>query len=592
MVDKVQPQESADRSGAIAAGRLPGIGLSTESLHQAWRAGVVLTVAAGLFHLINLVGPGRLYLGPLLVTPFRFFFAVSWVLLLAGLAARREWPRFDRADLIIAGGAAIFLFRGLLYFQTFDIVFDWVFTGAGIYFLVRLGLRSRVDVKVLLIGLVAVGAAQALFGLGEYLAKSNPLFNSIQVVVVGAAQQIQASSQFYRIRALVGHPGFLGAALLGGMPLTMLVLWRRRLLLAAAMLALAAALFLTFSRGSWLLGALVLMPVLVFRARYWAKRNLKWLAPAALVPLALVAFSYWDQEEVSINMPGYVLQESGLRWVGGIDGPVVAVSGESTGVQPLNKYIYFHVDKTFFYNNKGSVTIVIHYFDKGRGAIHVDYDSWDDSPGNGPYHPTPIINKTNSHQWTTAAFYLKDPRFAGRENEGADFRVVDDDSQFTLDNVVVQKGKLALPSLVVNQWLSRSASISTRANLFPFAWNVLKNNPLGVGIFNTPGTGHHAVDSLPLTWLMEFGWPGLLLILGLAFLFIHEGVKVWREPHAAAAVLFMVLGVVILHGAFLMILYDKPSLVLMAVITAVYVTIRPWRRGGAIVSVTNRDCML
>ncbi len=590
MADKVQALESPERP--IAADRMLGAGRLAGFLHRAWRAGAVLTVSTGLFHLINLVGPGRLYLGPLLVTPFRVFFGLTWIILIAGYANRREWPRLDRADLIVAGAAIVFLLRGFFHPSTFDIVFDWVATGAGVYFLVRLGIRSRFDVKVLLISVAAVGVAQALFGLGEYLAKSNPLFNSVQVDVIGAAQQIQASSQFYRIRALVGHPGFLGAFLLGVMPLAMLVLWRRRFLLAGALAALAAALFLTFSRGSWLLGMLVPLPILAFRARYWVRRNLKWLAPAALIPLALVAFNYWDQEEVSINTPGYVIQESGLRWVGGYDGPVVAVSGESIGLQPLNKFIYFRVDKSFLNGSRDPVTVVIHYFDKGLGAIRVDYDSWNSSPGNGAYNPTAAINKTNSHQWETAAFYLKDPRFQGRENEGADFRVVDDDSIFTLDQVTVQKGRLSLPSLVVNQWLSRSASISTRENLFPFAWSVLKQHPLGVGVFNSPGTGHHAVDSLPLTWMMEFGWPGLLLILALAFLFVAEGVKVWKEPHSAAAVLYIALAVVVLHGAFLMILYDKPSLVLMAAVAAVYASIRPWRRGGAVVSVSNRDCIL
>jgi O-antigen ligase len=92
--------------------------------------------------------------------------------------------------------------------------------------------------------------------------------------------------------------------------------------------------------------------------------------------------------------------------------------------------------------------------------------------------------------------------------------------------------------------------------------------------------------------MMEFGWPGLLLIGGLIFLLVLEGVKAWRQPHGAAAVLFMVLAVIILHGGHLMILYDKPSLVLVAVVGAVYANIRPWRRRGPVVSVSNQNCML
>jgi hypothetical protein len=162
----------------------------------------------------------------------------------------------------------------------------------------------------------------------------------------------------------------------------------------------------------------------------------------------------------------------------------------------------------------------------------------------------------------------------------------------TLDEVVVQKGRLKLPGIVAQQWSSRAASTSTRAEFIPLTRDVLEEDPLGVGLFNTPGTGHHAVDSLPLTWMMEFGWPGLLLILGLVALIVRECWLALKQSREPAVVLLLSLVLILLHGGHLMILYDKPSLVLIAAIAALYANIRPWRQGGAVIRVSNQDCMV
>ncbi len=585
--------DSSDKSGASLV-RGPGPGLSPSCLHLAWRVSIVITLATGIFHLINLIGAGRAGLGLALLTFFRLSFAVSGLLLAAGWAASRRLPRLDRADAVIAALAAVFIVRGALTPETITTTINWVVTGAGVFFLVRFGARNVTDVRLVLIALVGAALVVGIFGLIEYAVKSNPLFDSIQIEAIGIDQRVAASDQFYRIRSLVGHPGFVGAILLGSAPLAMLVLWRRRWLMAAALAILGAGLFLTFSRGSWIIGALLLLPILAFRARYWLRRNLKWVAPAAVLALTFVAFDYLDREEVSVEL-GDTLQETGLHWLMAVDGPIRLTSGEAYGVQPYNKFIYFDVADDFYHGGgHGPVTVVIRYFDRGLGAIRVDYDSMDQDGGGqeGAFKPTAAINKNDSRNWTTAAFYLEDPRFEGRQNTGADFRVVDEDNLMTLAEVTVQKGRLKLPDVVAQQWMSRSGSISTRAGLYPFAWRVLKDNPLGVGPFNTPGTGHHAVDSLPLTWMMEFGWPGLALVLGLVLLIVVECRRVWKEPQVTAAVLFLSLVVMLLHGGHLMILYDKPSLVLTTAVAAVYANIRPWRRGGAVVGLSNEDCMV
>ncbi|MBI5871156.1 MAG: hypothetical protein HZB44_09460 [Actinobacteria bacterium] len=605
MDSAVKPPEAPGRSGG--GSRLDAA--DSSRLHQVLRISIALTLAAGLFHLLNLVGSGRGGFGPALITPFRFTFAVSWLLLITGWML--EWrrlrtggsgshpggsalPRIDRTDALIAGFVAVFLLRGALTPETFSITLNWAVTGAGMFFLVRFGTRSAADVRFMLLALVGSSLVLAIYGLGEYALKANPLFDSIQVEAIGIDKRIAASDQFYRIRTLVGHPGFAGAILLGAMPLTFLVFWRRRLLLAASLVCLSAGIFLSFSRGSWLIAVLVLFPVALIWSRSWVRRNLKWLVPAALIPAAIIAFDYFSREEVSANL-GEVIREKGLHWTLGKDGPIRLTSGESYGVQPYNKFVYFDVADDFHRGgDDGPVTIVVHFFDRGMGALRIEYDSMTEGSGGGQgaNKPTPSINKTNSHTWSTVAFYIRDPRFEGRLNYGADFRVVDDDSLMTLDEVVVQKGRLKLPGVVAQQWSSRAASMNTRAEFLPLTRDVLAEDPLGVGLFNTPGTEHHAVDSLPLTWMMEFGWPGLLLILGLVALIVRECWFAWKQPREPAVVLLLSLVLILLHGGHLMILYDKPSLVLAAGVAALYADIRPWRRGGAAIRVSNQDCMV
>lgn len=566
----------------------------TSRLHQVLRISIAFTLAAGLFHLLNLVGSGRGGFGPALITPFRIIFAVSWLLLIACCIVERRLPRPDRTDALIAGTLAVFLLRGALTPETFSITLNWAFTGAGIFFLVRYGTRSPDDVRFLMLILVGAALVLSIYGIGEYFYKANPLFDSIQVEAIGNDTRIAASDQFYRIRSLVGHPGFVGAILLGSMPLAFLVLRRRRLLLAGTLASLGAGIFLSFSRGSWLIAVLVLFPVSVFWSRAWLRRNLKWLAPVALVLAAFITFDYFNREEVSANL-GEVMREKGLHWTNGNDGPIRSGAAGSDGVQPVKNFIYFDVADDFYHGgDDGPVTVIIHFFDRGMGAVRIDYDSMNESAGQAESAAasTASIKKTDSRRWSTAAFYIKDPRFEGRLNNSADFRLVDDDSQISVDEVVVQKGRLKLPGVVFQQWSSRAGSIGTRAEFIPLTMDVLREDPLGVGLYNSPETEHHAVDSLPLTWMMEFGWPGLLLILGMVALIARECWLAWRQPREPAVVLLLSLVLILLHGGHLMILYDKPSLVLAAAVAALYANIRPWRRGGALIGLSNQDCMV
>ncbi|MBE3066643.1 MAG: hypothetical protein IMZ73_04300, partial [Chloroflexi bacterium] len=109
---------------------------------------------------------------------------------------------------------------------------------------------------------------------------------------------------------------------------------------------------------------------------------------------------------------------------------------------------------------------------------------------------------------------------------------------------------------------------------------------------NSPGTNHHAVDSLPLTWMMEFGWLAVPLLALLLLGVTREGIQAFRAKTGPAVVMYLCLVLLLLHGGHLMILYDKPSLTLFSAIGALYVLVRPWKKRGATINLSNSDLML
>lgn len=563
------------------------------TLHRLWRYSVAATLATGMFHLINLVGPGRGVFGPAMLTPFRLAFALAWGFLVAGMIAGRRRPRLDGADYLVLGLVAFFMARAFFAPETLTTTLNWLVTGAGVFFLIKHGVRDQADVRLVTVTAAVCAVVAAAIGLMEYIFKSNPLFDSVEISIIGADSREIASSQLYRIRSVIGHPGFVGAIAVAGVPLAMLAFWRRRWLMSLSLMALGAALFLSFSRGSWLVAILFLLPVLIYRSRFWLRRNARWLAPVIVLPSIFITVDYLNREEVSATL-GRHPQENGLVWSKGGDGPYQIASGEADGALPLHKFFYFDVDDDFFREERSDATVIIHFYDRGNGAVHVDYDSWDEQaagPG-GSYKQSGSFSKSDSHMWTTAAFYLSDPRFGGRENTGTDFRIVDDDNQMVLHKVVLQKGKLKLPSVVAQQWHSRASSFELRMDLIPFAWNVFRENPLGVGQFNTPGSDHHAIDSLPLTWLIEFGWLGIALMAGLVAVTVREGIRVWRARQTPVIVMYLALLLLLLHGGHLMVLYDKPSLVLFGAVGAIYALIRPGAAGVPELEAGARSYML
>ncbi len=71
------------------------------------------------------------------------------------------------------------------------------------------------------------------------------------------------------------------------------------------------------------------------------------------------------------------------------------------------------------------VFVTVEYFDKGFGAFVIQYDSTDaDATDQGIHKTGRAETLLDSRKWRKATFELPDARFDGRQNSGADFRVV------------------------------------------------------------------------------------------------------------------------------------------------------------------------
>lgn len=89
-----------------------------------------------------------------------------------------------------------------------------------------------------------------------------------------------------------------------------------------------------------------------------------------------------------------------------------------------NSYMRFDIDNGYMYNrtNFTTATITVTYYDAGTDRWQLLYDSQTDANKAAvPMGSTnPWVQKTNSHQWKKAVFYLEDALFAGRQYSGTD----------------------------------------------------------------------------------------------------------------------------------------------------------------------------
>ena len=88
-------------------------------------------------------------------------------------------------------------------------------------------------------------------------------------------------------------------------------------------------------------------------------------------------------------------------------------------------YAYFKVAPALKLHITNGVSVEVVYFDADAdGHLRLDYDSNEKIRNPAYTQSKEYVRLKGTQQWRTARFVLENPRFEGRQNDGADFRVV------------------------------------------------------------------------------------------------------------------------------------------------------------------------
>ena len=106
------------------------------------------------------------------------------------------------------------------------------------------------------------------------------------------------------------------------------------------------------------------------------------------------------------------------------------------------RYLYFDVSRDFADDLPPSanvtITVRVTLLDRRKGTLRLEYDSHDRSAAlDGAYTAAGDVTLAGSNRWVTVTFDLPRCRFAGRQNGGAGFRLVNLTGDLAVHGVVV-----------------------------------------------------------------------------------------------------------------------------------------------------------
>lgn len=134
-----------------------------------------------------------------------------------------------------------------------------------------------------------------------------------------------------------------------------------------------------------------------------------------------VSFSVENGAVVEDGLVGLPNEGDGFFQIETKNGEDVARTGPDTEPFP-DAFLYLRVDDNFIFDGQPTqdVWIAMEYLDEGTGPFSIHYDAQDN-----PYAGGATGTRTNTGEWKTYVWHLKDIRFANRENGAADFRIFD-----------------------------------------------------------------------------------------------------------------------------------------------------------------------
>ncbi len=169
----------------------------------------------------------------------------------------------------------------------------YVVLGVGIYYLTTLLTAREAKLRqILLYGIVILTLLTCLYGLVEYALQDNIIFASL------ISQSVpQPLNGVHRIGSTLAHPVPFGVFLLQVIPFSALLLmtsrrfWKRFLAISSISLAVVA-LFLSYSKGSWIAGGVMAVGALLLTLRSPSRRA--FLSAAVVGAILLAVFGvFW-----------------------------------------------------------------------------------------------------------------------------------------------------------------------------------------------------------------------------------------------------------------------------------------------------------
>jgi hypothetical protein len=103
-------------------------------------------------------------------------------------------------------------------------------------------------------------------------------------------------------------------------------------------------------------------------------------------------------------------------------------------------YVYFRADESFKWADSMQAAVTLDYFDAAPGQLGIEFDGSDAfAPFNGAYSRSSKIQLVGDRTWKTATLELKDARWLGSQNGGADFRIMAEAKEFAVGKVTVSR---------------------------------------------------------------------------------------------------------------------------------------------------------
>lgn len=155
---------------------------------------------------------------------------------------------------------------------------------------------------------------------------------------------------------------------------------------------------------------------------------------------------WWNPDSPGLRLTATGGDESSLEMID------IGGRGAWKSVRP-NSYFYFAVNDKVLYNADTDVSVTITYYDYKDANFRIEYDSADTSLAmRGAFKEIEFLRGTGTDSWKEHTFKLDRTRFANRENNNSDFRIL----TFGTSNLTISRISLRWDDSAVKQF-SRSS---------------------------------------------------------------------------------------------------------------------------------------